>query len=161
MRFHERGLGLAVLALATVGLFAAPLVAQMGQHSGGQHMQGQTPGAMSASMMATDQMMRNIDTMMTNASSMMRDLSTMQAGMTGSAQHGQTMSSMEGMLDQMRQLHGSLNDMMKDPALHNSGDAMKAFQQACRNLEQMTSAFQSMTKNMNKAMQGMSHGPKP
>lgn len=37
---------------------------------------------------------------------------------------------------------------------------MKAFQQACRNLEQMTSAFQAMTKNMTQAMKGMTGEPK-
>ena len=111
-------------------------------------------------MTANDKMMRNIDSMMINAGSVMRDLTTMHAGTSGGAHHDQMMSSMQGMLDQMRQFHGALNDMMKDPAFGHDNDAMKSAQQAGRNLEQMASAFQSMAKNMTKAMKGMPHDAK-
>ena len=137
---------------------SAPTVSGQMTHGGQGHGQGQS--AMQGRMMATDQMMRNIDTMMANAGSMMRDLTAMHAGMSGGPQHDQMMSSMQGMLDQMRQFRGSLNDMMKDPAFGHNNDTMKSFQQAGRNLEQMASAFQSMTKNMTKAMKDMAHDPK-
>lgn len=70
---------------------------------------------MQGAMIATDQMMRNIDTMMTNAPSMMRDLNAMHAAMPNAMQHGQVMTSMQGTFDHMRQLHGSLNDMRHSP----------------------------------------------
>jgi hypothetical protein len=144
-----------------IAFAASGVLAQMhgggqghGQHQSG--MQGNMPGPM----MAADQMMRNVDTMMNNVSGMMRDLTTMHAGMPNAAQHDQVMTSMQGAFDQMRQLHGSLNGMMKDPGLMHNNDAMKSYQQACRNLEQMTSALQSMAKNMTQAMKGMNVAPK-
>lgn len=122
--------------------------------------QGNMQGNMPGNMMATAQMMRDVDTMMANAGSMMRDLTAMHAGMGGGPQHDQMMSSMQGMLDQMRQFHGSLNDMMEDPTFGHNSEAMKSFEQAGRDLKQMASALQSMTKNMTKAMKGMTHDPK-
>ena len=150
------------LAFGLVAFMAMTVSARTvsGQMTEGNQDREHGQGAMQGNMMATDQMMRNIDTMMANAGSMMRDLTAIHAGMSGGSQHDQMMSSMQGMLDQMRQFHGSLNDMMKDPAFGHNNDAMKSFQQACRNLEQMTSAFQSMTKNMTQAMKGMTSEPK-
>lgn len=46
--------------------------------------------------------------------------------------------------------------MMQDP-LQSNAAAMKAFPQACKNFEQMASAFQTLTKNMTQTMKGM-HG---
>ncbi|MBI2833003.1 MAG: hypothetical protein HYX76_01080 [Acidobacteria bacterium] len=151
-------LGLTVLI--GLGIGGRAVLAQM--HGGTQehgHDQAGTHGNMQGAMMATDQMMRNIDTMMTNVSSMMRDLNTMHAGMPNATQHDQVMTSMQGTFDQMRQLHGSLTDMMRDPNFSHDAQSMKGFQQACRNLEQMTSAFQSMTKNMTQALKRMTGGP--
>ncbi len=158
---HPRmfGLGFAVLVALVIGGGAA--LAQM--HGGAQghgHDQTGMQGNMQAAMMATDQMMRNIDNMMTNVSSMMRDLNTMHAGMPNATQHDAVMTSMQGAFDQMRRLHGSLNEMMRSPTFSHDAQSMKAFQQACRNLEQMTSAFQSMTKNLTQAMKGMTGEPK-
>ena len=156
MRDHALVFGMAALMAATLSARAASGQMAHGGGQGHEHAQG----AMQAGMTATDKMMGNIDTMMANAGSMMRDLTAMHAGMSGGAHHDQMMSSMQGMLDQMRQFQGSLNDMMKDPAFRHDSDAMKSFQQSGRNLEQMTSAFQSMAKNMTKAMKGIAHDPK-
>ena len=140
-----------------VGIGGVTVLAQMhGSGQGGHgHDQAGMQGNMQGSMMATDQMMRNIDSMMTNVSSMMRDLNTMHAGMPNAAQHDQMMGPLQGTFDQMRQLHGSLTQTMRDPSFGHDAQSMKAFQQACKNLEQMTSAFQSMTKNLTQAMKGM------
>ena len=155
MRDHALAIGLA--AVMTTGLSVGTASGQMA-HGGQGHEHAQ--GTMPASMTATDKMMGNVDTMMANAGSMMRDLTAMHAGMSGSAQHDQMLSSMQGMLDQMRQVHGSLNGMMKESGFAYDKDTQKSFQQAGRDLEQMASAFQSMAKNMTKAMKGMAHDPK-
>ncbi|MBI4477678.1 MAG: hypothetical protein HY654_10920 [Acidobacteria bacterium] len=149
---------LSFAVLVALGFGGSAVLAQMhgGTQGHGQHQPG-TQGNMQGAMMATDQMMRNIDTMMTSAASMMRNLNTMHAGMPNATPHDPVMGSMQGMLDQMRQLHGSLNNMRHDPSFGHDNQSMKAFQQACRNLEQMTSAFQNMTKNMTQAMKGI-HG---
>lgn len=138
-------------------LTAAPATAQMqggaghGQHQAG--MQGSMQG-----MAAADRMMQNIDRTMTNVSTMMQELSTMHAGMPNAGH--QVMTSMQGAFDQMRLLRGSLGEMMKDPTLMHNQNAMKSFEQACKNLEQMTTSFQSMAKNMTQAMKGMGSAKK-
>jgi len=144
--------------LVVFALTGGPAAAQMhagtqghGQHQGG--MQGNMQG-----MAAADRMMQNIDKMMTNVSTMMQDLNTMHAGMPGAGH--QVMTSMQGAFDQMRQLRGSLGEMMKDPTLMHNQNAMKSFEQACKDLEQMTTSFQSMAKNMTQAMKGMGSGKK-
>ena len=153
---------LAFSVMVTLGIAGAAL-AQHGGHGGDDP--GTTQGNMQGSMMATDQAMRNIDTMMrnidtkmTSASAMMRDLNAVHAGMPAGMQHQPVMTAMQGTFDQMRQMRGSLNDMMREPSFGRSAQAMRSFQQACRNLEQMTSAFQSMTKNMTQAIKGMTGG---
>lgn len=151
-----------MLVLGTLVLFAlagGTAAAQMhaGAQGHGQHqtgMQGNMQGMASA-----DRMMQNVDRMMANVSTMMQDLGTMHAGMSG-AGHDQVMTSMQGAFDQMRQLRGSLGEMMKDPTLMHNENAMKSFEQACKNLEQMTTSFQSMTKNVTQAMKGMGSGKK-
>lgn len=162
MRSYRFGLVLGLSTLLAVALGLAPLAARMqnGQHQmGGQEHQHQTAGAMQGPMAAMGQMMRNIDGMMANAADMMRNLSALHAGM-GQAQQGDMMSSMQGMFDQMRLFQGSMNEMLKDPALHQNNDAMKGLQQACRDLERMASSFQDMAKHMTQAMKGMPHDPK-
>jgi hypothetical protein len=128
-------------------------VALAAQMHHGQHQMG-----MKGSMQDTTAVRRlqNIDKMMTNVSTMMQGLHAMHAGMSSAGQH-QVVTAMQGAFDQMRQLHGSLGEMTKDPALMHDRDAMKSFEQACRNLEQMTTAFESMATNMTQAMKGM-HG---
>ena len=61
-------------------------------------------------------------------------------------------TTMQGMLDNMKQMHGQLNGMMKDPTVMGNDQVMKDFQQACKSLEQMASSFQSMTKNVTSMM---------
>lgn len=140
---------LVVLSLAA--LPALPVVAQHMGHGAQGGMHG-TPAGQHGQMTAAEQMMRNIDTMMANIQSSMRDLAAMP--MSG-GQHDQMVAGMNGLLEQMRGLHGHLTTMMRDPQLMHQGDAMKAFNQACRDLERMASAFQSMTKNMTQAMKGL------
>lgn len=147
-----------VFGLASFMALAVSVRAASGQMAHGGH--GPDQGTVHGSMMATDQMMRNVDSTMANAGSMMRELTAMHAGLDGNSQHDQMVSSMQGMLDQMRQVHGSLSGMMRDPAFGRDAAAMKSFQQAGRNLEQMVSAFQKMTKNMTKVMNEMARGPK-
>ena len=146
-----------MLVLGLMGLFFGGERAAAQMHSGaqghGQHqaaMQGNMHG-----MASTDRMMQNVDRMMANISTMMQDLNAMHAG-TSAAGHHQVMTSMQGAFDHMRQLRGSLGEMMKDPMLMHNQNAMKSFEQACRNLEQMVAASQSMAKNMTQTMKGMS-----
>ncbi len=111
--------------------------AGMGQHGGG-----------------IDQMMQNSDAMMRSAEVMMRDLTAMP--MAG--QHGTLLTGMNGMLGQMRSMHGGLTTMMQDPAVMQNAGAMRSFNQASKNLEQMATAFNAMAKNMTSAMKGLPHG---
>jgi hypothetical protein len=167
-------------ALALVLLVASvPVIAQMHQgttqmQQGTTQMQGHQHGTqgtqgmqgmqgtqnMAGMMASTQQMMQNIDAMMTSSSNAMHNLSAMQPGTAGSPQHGQMVSAMQGMLDQMKQIQTSMNEWMKNPDLMHNSDAMKAFQQTCANFEQMTKAFDAMAKQMNQVMQSASHGPK-
>src|SRR5450756_1965596 len=97
--------GVLFTGIVTIALAAVPLSAQMDH---GQ-MHGATQGGMQhgAMMASTDQMMKNIDQMMSSSASMMRDLTDMQAGMHGNGQ-GQMTTTMQGMLDNMKQMHGQL-----------------------------------------------------
>ena len=140
------------LALVLVAAGTTPGVRATMQH---EHGGGQMPAPPSSMMDATEQMMRSLDTRMRDAASMLRDLSTMHAGMS-TPQHEQMMTSMQGMLDQMRIFQGTLHQMVKDPTLTQNNSAMKAIQRAGQNLNDMTAAFEKMTKNMGAAMKGMS-----
>lgn len=156
---------LAFSVIVALGIGGGALRAQHGDHGGGD--QGTTQGNMRGDMTETAQMMRNIDTMMrnldgkmTDVSSTMRKLTAVHAGMPGGLQHDPMMTSLQGTFDQMREIRGSLNDMMRHPHVDRNAQSMRAFQQAWRNLEQMTSAFQSLSKNVTQAMRGMTSEPR-
>ncbi len=162
MRSYRSALVLALSVPAALMLSWTRLGAQMpsGQHHTGTQTH-QTHGAMQGNMAAMNQMnqmLRNVEGMMTNTAGIMRDLAAMHTGM-GAGQHDQMMSSMQGLLDQMRQFHGSMSELMKAPTLHQNNEAMKGLQQACRDLERMASSLQEMSKHMAQAMKGMAHGP--
>ncbi len=140
-----------LVVLSIAALLAVPALAQHMGHGAQGGMQG-TQAGQHGQMMAADQMMRNIESMMTNIQASMRDLAAMP--MSG-GHHDGMLAGMNGMLEQMRAVHGDLATMMKDPQLMHQDDAMKAFNEACRDLERMASAFQSMTKHMNQAMKGL------
>lgn len=151
---HRRLVNSSLIALALILSSAVWAAAQHMGHGAGA---GTTPGAMHGAtnpMMAGDQMMRNVDSMLQNAESMMRNLTAMPAM---GPQHTEVMAGMNGMLDQMRTVHGSLTSMMKDPALMHDQAAGKAFTQACRDLEKMATGFESMARNMNQAMKSLHH----
>ena len=145
MRMHLV-LGTVFSSIITLAVAATPLSAQM---QGMPSMQGMRGGMQDGTMMAsTDQTMKNIDQSLNSSTAMMRDLASIHAGMEGHAQHDPMMATMQGLLDNMKQMHEQLNGMMKDPTMMGNDQAMKGFQQACKSLEQMASSFQSMTKNM-------------
>ena len=125
-------------------------------------MTGHQHGAMQGSMsggMASDQMMRNIDSMMASTSSMMRDFTGMQPGTFG-PQHDQMMSSVQGLVGQMHQVHAVLGDMAKNPGLTANSAAMKSFQQAGAEFQKMGTASQNMMKSLSQAAKGMPNGRK-
>jgi hypothetical protein len=144
----QKILGFALACLVLIAIAAIPLAAQMDH--GQMHTAAQ--GGMQHSMMATEQMMKSIHQMMSNASTMMQDLTTMHAGTAGHEQHDPMMQSMQGMLDQMKQFQGQMQEGMKDPAMMQNKQAMKSMNEVCQNLEKMVSAFQAMTKNMTQMM---------
>lgn len=146
-----------VIAALIAVLWAVSARAQQpGPHHGAAAMHGAT---MPAAMMSSQRMMREAETMMTHAAAMMRDMTAIHAGINHDRHHA-AMGSLQNMLDHMRQLHGNLNQMMHDPAHHQNHEAMRNFQQACQDLRRMASSFESMTKNMHKAMRGMQNGPR-
>ena len=147
-----------VTTFTLAALLSLPVAAQhMGGATGQGHQHGTSPGTAGAGMGqhggAIDQMMQNADAMMRGAEVMMRDLTAMP--MAG--QHGTLLTGMNGMLGQMRSMHGSLTTMMQDPAVMQNAGAMRAFGQASKNLEQMATAFNAMAKNMTSAMKGLPH----
>ena len=139
-------------------LAGGPAAAQM--HGGAQGSAPHQPamqGAMQGTM-AADRTMQNVDRMMANVSMTMQELGAMHGGASAGPHH-QVIPSMQGAFNQMKQLRGSVGEMMKDPALRHDQNAMKSLERACRDLEQMTTAFQSMAGNMTRAMKGtMQHG---
>ncbi len=160
MRSHRRLFGFVFAGLVATGLATVPVVAQMhggaGQSGSGQ-MHGQSHQAGMQGMTSATQMMRDVNTTMTRSTAMMSDFAATHQGMPG---HDQMVSSMQGMLDQMRQFQGSMNDVMNDQTLMQNGDAMKAFHQMGQSFQQMGAAFQSLLKNANAVMKSMPHEPK-
>lgn len=142
-----------LVVLSIAALLAVPALAQHMGHGAQGGMRG-TQAGQHGQMMAPEQMMRNIESMMTNIQASMRDLAAMP--MPG-GHHDQMLAGMNGMLEQMRAVRGDLTTMMRDPQLMHQDTAMKAFNEACRDLERMASAFQSMTKHMSQAMKGLHH----
>ena len=148
-----------VTSFTLAALLSLPVAAQhMGGATGQGHQHGTSPATAGAGMGqhggGIDQMMQNSDAMMRSAEVMMRDLTAMP--MAG--QHGTLLTGMNGMLGQMRSMHGGLTTMMQDPAVMQNAGAMRAFNQASKNLEQMATAFNAMAKNMTSAMKGLPHG---
>ena len=121
-----------------------------------QHDHGSMPVTPMAPMttMATnsDQLMEKIDGTMAKADVATRDLQGVYDRLGPGVTHDQILVSMNGMLEQMRQVHGTLGALLKDPGFTSRRDAMKAFEDASRNFDQLASAFQAMTKNMGRVM---------
>jgi hypothetical protein len=152
----RRSLLSAIAAFALVLAVATSAAAQHMGHGAGAGTSGATHGAMNP-MMAGGQSMRNVDTMLQHAESMMRTVTAMpEMG----AQHAQMVDGMNGMLGQMRAMHGNLTSMMKDPALMHDQSAGKALTQASRDFEKIAAGFESMARNMSQAMKGPHHGGK-
>jgi hypothetical protein len=114
---------------------------------------------MTTQMPPADQMMRNVDAMMAKSAEMMRDFSSSHQQMRGMSDDSM-MRSMQGMLDQMRQFQGAMNDLMRNQGLVHNNDAMKAFRETGKNLQQMGTAYQSLLKNLNQTLKGLPREPK-
>jgi hypothetical protein len=150
------------LTVATAIVFAASLTIRLGAQTGGGQMPGHQHGATQGSMaggMASDQMMRNIDSMMANVSSTTNNFTSMQPGAFG-PQHDQMMSSIQGLVGQMHQVHGAMGEMARNPGLTANGAAMKSFQQAGAEFQRMGTAAQAMMKNLGQAAKDMPNGHK-
>jgi ElaB/YqjD/DUF883 family membrane-anchored ribosome-binding protein len=160
------------LAFAAATVFATGLTVSLGaQMSGGQmggsqtgggQMTGHDHGAMQGSMsagMSSDQTMRNIDSMMANVSSMMKDFTAMQPGTFG-PRHDQMMSSIQGLVGQMHQVHAAMGDMAKNPGMTANSAAMKSFQQAGAEFQKMGTATQALMKSLGQAAKAMPNAHK-
>ncbi len=138
-----------ILSALVIVAAAAPARAQHDQH-------GSMPVTPMAPMtpMATnsDQLMEKIDGTMAKADVAMRDLQGVHDRLGPGVTHDQILASMNGMLEQMRQVQGTLGALLKDPGFTSRRDAMKAFEDTSRNFDQLASAFQAMTKNMGRVM---------
>lgn len=122
----------------------ARLVAQMhGGHGGGQMAGMQMPDMTKM----TDQMMRSADGRIAKAESAIRELSAMQAE-NPDPLRDRLVASMQGTLEQLRSVQGSLGEMLKDPSLAQRGDSMTTFDQVYKNFNQIADSLQTMTKNM-------------
>lgn len=147
-----------LIAFIVAALIAAFWVLNASAQQMGPHHPGQ-PSAMHATTPAmltnSHRMMREADLMMTNAATMMREMNALHTTVNH-AQHHAAMGSLQNMLGQMRQLHGNLQHMMDDKTMLQHHAAMKNFQQACQDLRKMAASFESMTRNMSRAMKGIS-----
>jgi ElaB/YqjD/DUF883 family membrane-anchored ribosome-binding protein len=150
------------LSFAAAIVFAAALSVGLRAQMGGGQMTGHQHGAMQSTMsggMSSDQMMRGIDSMMASVSSMMRDFTSMQPGSFG-PQHDQMMSSIQGLVGQMHQVHAAMGNMAKNPAMTANSAAMKSFQQAGTEFQKMGTAAQAMMKSLGQAAKDMPSGHK-
>lgn len=157
------------LAASLFGLLLAGGVVATAQMQQGQTQSGQMAGhqhgtqamqGTQATMMSSQQMMQNAAAMMTNTTNNMQRLGAMQQGMGGMQPNTKMFSAMQGMLDHMKQLQGSMNEWMKNPQAMHDEAGMKSFQEACGNLEQMARSFEEMTKHVTDVTRGAGHGPK-
>ena len=142
------------IVLTATFAVAAPLAAQTHSGHGGMQMPGMQMPDMTK---MTDQMMRNADARITKAESAIRDLSAMQAE-NPDPLRDRLVASMQGTLEQLRGVHGSLGALLKDPSLAQHGDSMKTFEQVYKNFNQIADGLQSMTKSMMPLIKG--HGMK-
>lgn len=132
-----------ILSALVIVAAVAPARAQHGQH-------GSMPMAPVAA--NSDQLMRKIDGTMASADVAMRDLQGVNDRLGPGVTHDQILASMNGMLEQMRQVHGMLGALIKDPGFTSRRDAVKAFEDASRDFDQIAKGFQAMTKNMGRVM---------
>ena len=141
-----------VTTIVLAATFAAgpPLAAQThGGHGGGQMPGMQMPDATKM----TEQMMRNADARIAKAESAIRDLTAMQVENPDPLRE-RLVASMRGTLEQLRGVHDSLGEMLKDPFVAQHGDSMKTFDQVYKNFNQIADGLQSMTKNMTPLIKG-------
>jgi len=96
--------------------------------------------------------MKKMDGTMANADAALRDLRGVRDRLGPGVTHDQILASMNGMLEQMRQVQGTLGALIKDSGFTSRRDAMKALEEASRNFDQLASAFQATTKNMGRVM---------
>lgn len=166
MRLVRVALTTITAAAMTIGI-GAHLDAQMGagHTSGGQMGGSQTGGHQHGAMqgatagMSSDQMMRNIDSMMLSVTTMMKDFTSMQAGSFG-PQHDQMMSSIQGLVGQMHQVHAVMGEVAKAPSMSGNTAAMKSFQQAGTEFQKMGASAQAMMKSLRQAAKDMPNGHK-
>ena len=124
---------------------AVRLGAQM-QHGG--HGGGQMPGMQMPDMTKmTDQMIRNADSRVAKAEGAIRDLTAMQAEHPDPLRD-RLIASMQGTLDQLRGVQGSLGELLKDPSLAQHGDSMKTLDQVYKNFNLIADNLQAMSKNV-------------
>ena len=70
------------------------------------------------------------------------------------------MSSMQGLVGQMHQVHAAMGEMAKNPAVMANSAAMKSFQQAGAEFQKMGTAAQAMMKSLGQAAKDMPSGHK-
>lgn len=142
-----------ILSALVIVAAAAPARAQHGEHgSMPTPMAPMIPMPMAPMATNPDQLMEKIDGTMAKADVAVRDLQGMHDRLGPGVTHDQILASMNGMLEQMRQVHGMLGALIKDPGFTSRRDAMKAFEDASRDFDKIAKAFQAMTKNMGRVM---------
>lgn len=133
-----RQIVLLVIAVAAVSLGASTLTAHDGDH-----------GPSQSQIDAIKVNLRNADTSLSTIQSMLNQLTGQQAA-DANTPLGQMARSMQTMLSELLDLHSVTGRAVEDPGVHDAGPAMAALQSASKDLERMTSAFQSLTKNVSR-----------
>jgi hypothetical protein len=138
-----------VMSLRTVALVAMALFVIAAAGAGvraahdGNHGPGQSP------IERVNEKLHKIDAMLSGVQSTIGTLTDRQAA-AASTPAGQMAVSVQALLGQMRQLQGVAGRVAGEPGVHDSDAAMGALEKACRDLEKMTSAFQSLAKNVSR-----------
>lgn len=141
-----------ILSASLIVAASAPARAQLhGQH-------GSMP--MEPKRTNIDKPMQKIDAAMASADAALRELKNVHDRLGPGATHDEIVMSMTGMFVKMRQIQTSLGVLSEDrkfarrqdPEFIGNPDAMKAFEEASRNFEQIASAFQAMAKGMGQVM---------
>ena len=141
---------LTATAVAAILAAGAPLAAQMHDSHGGGQMTGMQITDMTK---MTAQMMRDADARIAKAETAIRTLTAMQAE-NPDPLRDRLVASMQGTLDQLRSVHGSLGELLKDTSLTHHSDSMKTFDQVYKNFNQIADGLQSMFKNMTSLIKG-------
>lgn len=126
------------MALLVIAASAGMLAAHDGDHGPGQ-----------SRIESVNEKLRKIDGMLSGIQSTVGTLTDRQAA-DASTPANRMAVSVQTLLGDMRQLQGVAGRVAGEPGVHDNDAVMGALEKACRDLEKMTSVFQSLARNVSR-----------